>query len=57
MDWFMLTAMVIAGWAVVSVFAAERMNRQHQMAASAAASATVPAKPKPAEGAGPRLAA
>ena len=30
MDWFMLTAMVIAGWAVVSTFAGERLSRQRQ---------------------------
>ena len=28
MDWFMLTAMVIAGWAVLSQFAGERLSRQ-----------------------------
>ncbi len=37
MDWFMLTAMVIAGWAVVSVLAGERLTRQQQLAAAAAA--------------------
>ena len=69
MDWFMLTAMVIAGWAVLSVFAGERMVRQHQVttaAATAAAAAatkspTPPAgtpAPTPADAAtGPRLAA
>jgi hypothetical protein len=33
MDWFMLTAMVIAGWVVVSTFASERLVRQQQAAA------------------------
>ena len=65
MDWFMLTAMVIAGWAVLSVFAGERMVRQHQVTTAAAAAATksptppagTPA-PTPADAAtGPRLAA
>ncbi len=62
MDWFMLTAMVIAGWAVLSVFAGERTVRQQQIAAAtAAAAAAVPPKPKrkhkTAEPTGPRLAA
>jgi hypothetical protein len=66
MDWFMLTAMVIAGWAVVSVFAGERMVRQHQVNAATAAAAAAkqsPAPPPPGKLApsdvptGPRLAA
>ena len=28
MDWFMLAAMVIAGWVVLSGFAGERFGRQ-----------------------------
>ncbi len=60
MDWFMLTAMVIAGWAVLSNFAGERTVRQAQVAAAAAAAAVATKrkkKPAVAEPAGPRLAA
>ena len=67
MDWFMLTAMVIAGWAVLSVFAGERMVRQQQVAATAAAAAAAaaanakqanpPGKPAAEAPAAPRLAA
>ena len=39
MDWFMLTAMVIAGWAVLSTFAGERLARVRQ--ADATVGATV----------------
>ncbi len=48
MDWFMLTAMVIAGWAVASVFAGERVVRVQQAAAAAAAKAKR-SKPRPVE--------
>jgi hypothetical protein len=65
MDWFMLTAMVIAGWAVLSVFAGERMVRQHQVTAAAATAAAAVKAPTPPAGTpaaadaatGPRLAA
>ena len=55
MDWFMLTAMVIAGWAVVSVLAGERMNRLQQLTAHAAAAASKPPAAEPT--AAPRAAA
>ncbi len=45
MDWFMLTAMLIAGWAIVSVFAGERVARHAHLAATAAAAAAKPPRP------------
>ena len=44
MDWFMLAAMVIAGWSVLSVIAGERMSRQRPASSAA---------PSPAPSGGP----
>lgn len=65
MDWFMLTAMVIAGWAILSVIAGERIVRHNHLVATAVPqppARTTDPTPTPAPAAapatvGPRLAA
>ncbi len=47
MDWFMVTAMAISGWVVLSMLANERMSKQQQQrqppaAAPAPAAAAAP---------------